>query len=252
MYSIKEVSDLSGISKRTLRYYDQINLLKPHSTLPNSYRVYSEKEIDRLQLILLYKELDFKLDEISIILNDNITDIDSILIKQKSILRIKMEKYKKIISTIDKTIAANKGGTVMSSKEKFKGLVEEKIEKNEDLYGEEIRKQYGEETIENSYKKMRKLSRYEQEELTKLNLKLNNRLKLASLKADPNSKKAQEACALHKEWIQYYWPSYSKEAHLELTKMYIDDERFTAYYDKISKGSAKLLHEAMKIYLSDK
>lgn len=126
------------------------------------------------------------------------------------------------------------------------------IKNNEKLYGNEIREIYGSELINKSYKKMKVLSKNEQEQLAKLTLKINNRLKLAVLIGDPSGVKAQQVCALHKEWICHYWPTYTKEAHMELVEMYLTDERFTAYYDTITKGSAKFLRDSMKIFLLDK
>lgn len=63
-YTIKKVADLSGISTRTLRYYDEINLLKPERINSSGYRIYGTKEVDKLQQILFYRSLDMKLEEI--------------------------------------------------------------------------------------------------------------------------------------------------------------------------------------------
>ena len=68
-YSIKELADLSGISTRALRYYDEIGLLTPKRDEKNLYRVYREEEVDRLQQILFYRELDVNLDEIQLLLS---------------------------------------------------------------------------------------------------------------------------------------------------------------------------------------
>ena len=68
-YSIKELADLSGISTRTLRYYDEIGLLTPKRDESNLYRVYGEEEVDRLQQILFYRELDVSLNDIQLLLS---------------------------------------------------------------------------------------------------------------------------------------------------------------------------------------
>ena len=65
---------------------------------------------------------------------------------------------------------------------------------------------------------------------------------------DSSSELAQKACELHKNWLLNYWEHYSKEAHMRLVQMYVDDERFTAYYDKIAPGAAVFLRDAMRIY----
>jgi DNA-binding transcriptional MerR regulator len=68
-YSVKRLSDLAGVSVRTLHLYDEIGLLKPSIRTDAGYRIYGEKELLRLQQILFYKELDFSLQEIAAILD---------------------------------------------------------------------------------------------------------------------------------------------------------------------------------------
>lgn len=65
---------------------------------------------------------------------------------------------------------------------------------------------------------------------------------------DPAGELAQKTADLHKKWLTYYWKEYSKEAHAGLAQMYVDDERFTAYYDKEKPGSAEFLRDAIHIY----
>ncbi len=65
---------------------------------------------------------------------------------------------------------------------------------------------------------------------------------------DPDGELAQKACALHKEWLLNFWPQYSQEAHMGLAQMYVDDPRFTVYYDKIAPGCAVFLRDAMRIF----
>lgn len=77
---------------------------------------------------------------------------------------------------------------------------------------------------------------------------MNEAIKLAFENGDPASELAQKACELHKQWLLNYWNDYSKEAHMALTQMYVDDERFKAYYDKIKLGCAVFLRDAMRIY----
>jgi len=81
-----------------------------------------------------------------------------------------------------------------------------------------------------------------------LSLELNNILKAAFEQGDPAGELAQKACELHKKWLCYFWDHYSKKAHIGVTQMYVDDPRFTAYYDKIAVGCAKFLRDAVLIY----
>ena len=65
---------------------------------------------------------------------------------------------------------------------------------------------------------------------------------------DPSSIEAQEVAALHKEWISLYWPTYTKEAHRGLAQMYVEDDRFRAYYDKEKEGAAEFLRDIINIF----
>jgi hypothetical protein len=92
------------------------------------------------------------------------------------------------------------------------------------------------------------LSEDEYEEATALAQGIIEKLKLAMATGNPAGELAQEVAKMHKKWLCFYWSEYSKEAHAGLAQMYVDDERFTAYYDKEQPGSAKFLRDAILIY----
>ncbi len=73
----------------------------------------------------------------------------------------------------------------------------------------------------------------------------NEALKTALRSGDPAGPLAQKACALHGEWLGYFWKKYSKQAHLGLAQTYVDDPRFSQYYDGVAEGGAEFLLEAM-------
>ena len=77
---------------------------------------------------------------------------------------------------------------------------------------------------------------------------INDSLKLAFEQGDPSSELAQKVCAMHKEWLEYSWNHYSKQAHLGLAQMYVADPRFKKYYDDIAEGCAEFLRDALTIY----
>jgi hypothetical protein len=75
-----------------------------------------------------------------------------------------------------------------------------------------------------------------------------NTLNEAFKTGDPAGELAQKAADLHRQWLCCFWDSYTKEAHAGVAQMYVDDERFTAYYDKAQPGTAKFLRDAVLIY----
>ena len=138
----------------------------------------------------------------------------------------------------------------MSDNEKFEGFKQGLIDDNEQRYGAEIRAKYGDDVIDRSNARLKGKTKEQYAQLEQLSRELNDTLKAAYEQGDPASPLAQKACELHKEWICFFWDegTYSKEAHLGMAQMYVDDERFTAYYDKIAPGLAVFLLEAIQIF----
>lgn len=136
----------------------------------------------------------------------------------------------------------------MSDQEKFEGFKRKLVEDNEGRYGAEIRAKYGDDVIDRSNAKIKGLTKEQYAELEKLSAEVNETLKAAFAEGDPAGELAQKACELHKKWLCYFWDHYSKEAHIGLAQMYVDDPRFTAYYDKIAVGCAEFLRDAILIY----
>ncbi|WP_373127718.1 MerR family transcriptional regulator [Dielma fastidiosa] len=104
MKTIKEIAEISGVSVRTLRYYDEIDLLKPAQFSEAGYRLYDEKALERLMAIMSYKELDMPLEAIKQILNDPEYDWQHALQLQKKLLEQKIRRFEGIIQLIDDTL----------------------------------------------------------------------------------------------------------------------------------------------------
>ena len=141
-----------------------------------------------------------------------------------------------------------KGEIIMSDKEKFEGFKQELIDENEKKYGQEIRAKYGEATINASNAKISGMSEDKYAHAEQLRHDYEEMLKAALGEGDPASEKAQKACELHKEWLCCFYDKYSLAYHKGLAEMYVTDPRFTAYYDKIAKGSSEFLRKAIMIY----
>ncbi|AXI07897.1 MerR family transcriptional regulator [Oceanobacillus sp. 143] len=251
-YTVNKLAQLSGVSGRTLRYYDQIGLLKPASINSSGYRIYGQKEVDLLQQILFYRELEIGLEEIMNIIQDpHFNQTQALKAHYKKLMQ-KRVHLDNLMATVEKTIASKEGGITMEDKEKFVAFKEKMIDENEQKYGEEIRDKYGKDTVEASNAKMRGMSEEDFQAMNKLGEEIFSLLEKAYATGDPASDLAQELAVKHKEWLMYSWPSYSKEAHAGLAEMYVADKRFTAYYDKQVEGGTKFLRDAILIYLGMK
>lgn len=250
-YTINRLAKLAGISTRTLRFYDEMGLLVPARVNSNGYRIYGQKEIDLLQQILFYRELNVPLEDIKKLVSSKNFDREAALINHLTALRSKRDQLDTLILNLEKTIKSAKGEIEMNDNEKFEGFKKKLIDDNERQYGAEVREKYGEDTVNASNAKIKGMTKEQYEEVEKLSLEVNETLKAAFEEGDPTGTLAQKACELHKKWLCYFWPSYSKEAHKGLGQMYVDDPRFTAYYDKIAPGCAVFLRDALLVYCKE-
>ena len=101
MKTVKEVSELTGISVRTLHYYDEIGLFKPTEVTEAGYRLYDDKAIEKLGQILVFRELDLPLADIKLIMDNPDLDRNSVLAKQREMLCLKKQRLERIIANID-------------------------------------------------------------------------------------------------------------------------------------------------------
>ncbi len=110
MRTVKEISDLTGISVRTLHYYDEIGLLKPTDKSEAGYRLYDDKALETLQQILFFREFDISLKEIKAVIENPALEKNQILQMQRKMLVTKKERMDRLITGIDRIL---KGDTTM-------------------------------------------------------------------------------------------------------------------------------------------
>lgn len=247
-YKVKEVRDMVGVSVRTLHYYDQIGLLKPESVSTAGYRLYTDGDLERLQQILFFKELDFSLQEIKEILDSPDFNRGHALKAHREMLIKKKKRLEKIIKSVEKTIDSIEGGIEMSKKEMFDGFSIEEIEKHKEKYAEETKEKYGDSS---AYKEsQRRTSKYTKEDWAVITEKQNEIYKrLAELMdKEPTDSEVQKSVEQWRQFINDYFYTCTPEIYRGLGELYVNDERFTANIDKIKPGLAKFLSEGIKIY----
>ncbi|MFJ8063522.1 MerR family transcriptional regulator [Psychrobacillus sp. NPDC096426] len=247
-YTVQKLGQLAGISTRTLRYYDEIGLLKPAHINSSGYRIYGSAEVDRLQQILFYRELGVNLDSIKEIMTSETFDGATALKEHREKLLEKRAQLDLLIENVDKSIQLTERKINMTDKEKFEGFKQKLVDDNEQKYGKEIREKYGEDAVNKSNAKVKGMTEAQYAEVTNLEQQVLDNLKAAMAIGDPTGELAQKTADLHRQWLSFYWNQYTKEAHAGVAQMYVDDERFTAYYDKIRPGAAEFLRDAVHIY----
>jgi DNA-binding transcriptional MerR regulator len=251
-YTVQKLGQMAGVSSRTLRYYDELGILKPARINSSGYRIYGQAEVDRLQQILFYRELGVSLDSIKEIINSSTFDCVQALRDHREKLLEKRVQLESLIANVDKTLASVERGITMSDQEKFVGFKQKLIDDNEKKYGQEIRAKYGDAAVNRSNDKVKSMSQEEYKDLSRLGNEVLEILQAAFKTGDPSSELAQKAADLHRQWLSCYWDNYNKEAHIGVAQMYVDDERFTAYYDEKQPGSAAFLRDAVLIYTGAK
>ncbi len=239
---IKEFAKLTGVSVRTLHYYDEIGLLKPAFVdEQNGYRYYNENSLERMQEILFYRELDFELKSISEILYSHDYDKQKALTEQRKLLVLKKERLERIIDALDD---ARKGKVTMTAFD------------NNDY--ETARKQYETETKQkwgetDAYKEhSEKTANYTKDKWQDVNDGLMTVLaKFAECMKNGNTTDSGDAQSLVNELKTYITENYyicTNEILAGLGKMYIADERFKNNIDKHAIGTAEFVSKAIEIY----
>lgn len=248
-YTVKELAELAGVARRTLRYYDEIGLLRPNYTNTSGYRIYTQKEVDLLQQILFYRTIDMKLADIQQIISQPDFNLVKALEEHHHELIYRKNQLDQQILTVEKTIAYNKGEINMTNTEKFEGFKKEQLAENECKYGEEIRNKYGEKQVNESNKRFMNLSEEDFKKMQKIENNLFQSLKEVIKTKDFESEAAKNVYQNHKNWLAFSWNSYSPEAHIGLAEMYATDSRFADYYNnQVGPEANTILRDIIVIY----
>lgn len=247
-YTVQRLAELAGISARTLRYYDEFGILKPARINSSGYRIYGQTEVDLLQHILFYRELGLSLESIKEIITEPSFDGARALREHHDKLLEKRQQLDLLIANVEKTLAHKEGRLVMSDTQKFEGFKQKLVDDNEKKYGQEIRGKYGDIVVDQSNQMLKGMTEEQYAAVQQLEEEMFETLVQAMENGDPASVLAQKSADLHRQWLSFYWNSYSKEAHAGVAQMYVDDERFTEYYDKRRPGLAEFLRDSVHVY----
>ena len=240
---INEVAKLTGVSVRTLQYYDEIGLLIPKK-LDNGYRDYSDENLDKLQKILFYRFLKFKLNDIKGLLDGDIDGLKILELQRELILKEK-EKFEIILNNIEKTIKTYKGEQTMTIEEKFNGFKKEDLNK----YEEQAIEKYGKETIEESKKRQ---SDKEDIVAEKFNSVF---CSMAEYKQDGFSIEEKEVQSKVED-LYNYMNKYAFDCSIEvfsyIGKGYSQNPEFKNNIDKFGEGVAEYISKAIEIFCNDR
>ncbi len=241
-YTVQKLAILAGVSVRTLHHYDEIGLLKPARVERNGYRFYTEPELLKLQQILFFRELDFPLSDIQRILSNPKFDMTKALEEQKSEIEKKKKRLTSLMMTIDKTIKKIKKEITMQDEELYNSFKE-----HEAKYEDEVKEKWGNtDAYKQSKERMAKMSKDDIINLKK-GADIFMQEVVANMKFGPTSPEFQKLVdSSYNNLRTFYEPNL--EMFRGLANMYVDDPRFTAYYEKYAPGLAVFMRDAMLFY----
>lgn len=254
-YRTSELAKLAGVSQRTIRFYENEGLLVAQRDPQNQYRYFGTDQVDRLQQILFYRQLGLPISQVKKMMLASDYEIVATLQQQHSALEQQRAQLDQMLQLIDDTIRYQKGDLEMTDEEKFQAFKEASLQENEEKYGEGIREKYGEEVVEKANHQWISQASNNFKRFQAIENDLFKQLAIVAQTHDLESDAAKKAFKDHRKWLTMAWGAaqpYSAEAHRNLAAMYVDDPRFTAYYDdRNGQGTASLLRDIVDRYAVD-
>jgi DNA-binding transcriptional MerR regulator len=246
-YTVKKLAKLSGVSVRTLHWYDEIGLLKPASLGENNYRYYEEEQLLLLQQILFFRELGFKLSDIQKILRTNNFDKSKALLAHRQTLEQNVNRLKQLITTIDKTILRLKGEQTMEDKELYTGFDATKQQE----YEEFLANYYGtvaEDLIAESKRRTKDWDRKNWDDIKQEGTEIYKGLEACIEKGlSPRSDEVQALIDKHYQMTNRFY-DVSKDVYMGLAQLYCEHPDFKDYFAAHHPKLAEFIAEAIRVY----
>ena len=235
------VATLTGLSVRTLHHYHHIGLVVPSVRTAAGYRGYTDGDIERLHLVLVYRSIGLPLNEIRSLLDDPGVDVLAHLKRQHELLQEHAERLRHTITAVEELMKAHDSGIQLTAEEQVEifGTTAFGAE-----YAAEAEERWGD---TDAWKQSRRrVARFTKQDWRDIKTEADALLgALARAKrdgVDPGSARADELAARHRASIERFYDC-GDDMHACLAQMYLADERFTRYYDDVEPGLARFVHD---------
>jgi MerR family transcriptional regulator, thiopeptide resistance regulator len=240
MRTVGEVSELAGVTVRTLHHYDQIGLLSPSGRSDAGYRLYSHEDLVRLQEILVWRRLGLPLAQIQVMLDEGAHDRLSVLLHQRELVGREVERLSAIARALEDAIAAKKRGIRPPEGTMFDGF-------DHAQYEEEARDRW---KRTDSYRESaRRVAGYCTEDWKAMRAEAQDIVgEFADLMRAGEPASGQRARALaerHREHISRWFYPCPRDMHRALGEMYVADRRFAGNYESVADGLAAYVRGAI-------
>ncbi|MPQ97814.1 MerR family transcriptional regulator [Modestobacter sp. I12A-02628] len=242
--NVGDVARLTGVTVRTLHHYDRIGLVRPEGRTPAGYRVYGERDLDRLQQVLVYRQLGFPLEEVAALLDDPEADALEHLRRQHRLLLERVDRVQEMVAAVEKEMEARQMGISLTPEERFEVFGSEDPAR----YEEEAEQRWGD--TEAWTQSRQRTARYTKEDWKRIRAEdedLERRFAAAMTEgAAADSGRAMDLAEEHRQRIDSLYYDCPPEMHAGLGRMYVEDERFTAYYERVAPGLAAYVSTAVQ------
>lgn len=240
MRTIGQLSQVAGVTVRTLHHYDEIGLLRPSGRSEAGYRLYSYQDLTRLQEILVWRALGFPLPEIQRLLDDPEHDRGTALRRQRELIALELERLGATARAVDAALAAHVNGTEMEVTSMFKDF-------DPSEYEDEARERWGHTA---AYRESaRRTASYGEAEWAQIRAEadqlVNDFAGLMRSGEPAGGERARALAERHRQHITRWFYPVSVQMHRNLAQLYIADARFASSYDKVAAGLASYVHDAV-------
>ena len=239
--TVGAVAAVTGVSVRTLHHYDHIGLVVPSVRTPARYRGYTDADIERLHLVLVYRSVGPPLDEIRVLLDDPSADVLGHLRRQHGLLLEQAERLQRTIKAVEELMNAHRQGIQLTAEKQVEIFGTTSVGEE---YAAEAEKRWGD---TDAWKQsQQRVSQFSKQDWIATRAEGDALLEaLAQAKrggVKPGSAEANELASRHRSSIERFHDC-GDEMHHNLVQMYLEDERFTRYYDDVEPGLAQFVHD---------
>jgi MerR family transcriptional regulator, thiopeptide resistance regulator len=240
--TVGEVARLAGVTVRTLHHYDAIGLVSPSDRTPSGYRLYGERDLERLHAVLAYRELGFALEEVAALLDGTADPLEH-LRRQHELVRERIDQLSRLLGSLEKTMEAYMSGMRLTPEERFEVFGEHDPEQ----YADEARERWGE---TDAYRtSQRRAASYGKDDWVRIKDEaeaiLGRFVAAHAAGLPPDGQEAMDAARDHRAHITRWFYDCTPEIHRGLAQMYIEDDRFTRHYEDRAPGLARYVHDAI-------
>jgi DNA-binding transcriptional MerR regulator len=242
-FTVGELAKLTGVTVRTLHHYDEIGLVSPSQRTAAGYRLYGERDVLRLQQVLVHRELGLPLEQIAAVLDAPGFARAEALRVQRAALVERRGKLDAMLAALDAALRLEEGKADMKDddvKTLFGGF-------DPAQYEDEVKQRWGEtDAYKESARRTKTYGKAEWEQIRRdweaIYARLAELMREGAAPGDPRCKGVVEA---HRAHIDRWFYPCSVEMHAGLAELYVSDPRFTANLDKVAPGFAQYLHDAI-------